>query len=118
MALIAFRGTGAELLLPPTRSLVRAKRALAELPGGGGTPLAAGIEAGWQLASMLQACGKGRAQLVFLTDGRANVDRHGRGGLPAALADAQAMATQMGDRYPALPHGRADLLHRAVRAQA
>ena len=34
VALIAFRCTGAQLLLPPTRSLVRAKRCLAELPGG------------------------------------------------------------------------------------
>ncbi|MCK7475433.1 MAG: hypothetical protein MZV49_22590 [Rhodopseudomonas palustris] len=42
MALIAFRGQGAEVILPPTRSLVRAKRSLAGLPGGGGTPLAAG----------------------------------------------------------------------------
>ena len=45
VALLAFRGRGAELLLPPTRSLVRAKRSLAGLPGGGGTPLAAGIDA-------------------------------------------------------------------------
>ena len=42
VALLAFRGREAELLLPPTRSLVRAKRSLAGLPGGGGTPLAAG----------------------------------------------------------------------------
>ena len=34
VAVIAFRGRGAELLLPPTRSLVRAKRALAGLPDG------------------------------------------------------------------------------------
>ena len=48
--MLAFRGRSAELLLPPTRSLVRAKRCLAGLPGGGGTPLAAGIEAALALA--------------------------------------------------------------------
>ncbi|KQP18255.1 magnesium chelatase subunit D [Pseudorhodoferax sp. Leaf267] len=143
VALIAFRGTAAELLLPPTRSLVRAKRALTELPGGGGTPLAAGIEAGWQLAVGLQAREGARAQLVFLTDGRANIDRQGQGGRPGAMADAQAMARRlaaagiasllidtsvrpqpesaalarlMGARYLALPQGRAEVLHRAVSA--
>ena len=143
VALIAFRGPGADLLLPPTRSLVRAKRALTELPGGGGTPLAAGIEAGWQLAAGLQAREGARAQLVFLTDGRANIDRQGRAGRPGAMADAQlmarrlaaagissllidtsvrpqpesaALARQMGARYLALPQGRAELLHRAIGA--
>jgi len=43
VALVAFRGTGAEAVLPPTRSLARAKRVLADLAGGGGTPLAAGL---------------------------------------------------------------------------
>ena len=52
VGVIAFRGRGAEVLLPPTRSLVRAKRSLAALPGGGGTPLAAGLQA---------ALGHGRA---------------------------------------------------------
>jgi len=143
VALIAFRGTAAELLLPPTRSLVRAKRALSELPGGGGTPLAAAIEAGWQLAAGLQAREGARAQLVFLTDGRANIDRQGQGGRPGAMADAQAIARRlaaagiasllidtsarpqpesaalarlMGARYLALPQGRAQVLHRAVSA--
>ncbi|MEY3937984.1 MAG: hypothetical protein RL659_825, partial [Pseudomonadota bacterium] len=39
VAVLAFRGQTAELILPPTRSLARAKRSLAGLPGGGGTPL-------------------------------------------------------------------------------
>jgi magnesium chelatase subunit D len=45
VALMAFRGKGCELILPPTRSLTRAKRSLAGLPGGGGTPMATAIDA-------------------------------------------------------------------------
>jgi magnesium chelatase subunit D len=58
VALLAFRGRGAELLLPPTRSLVRAKRSLAGLPGGGGTPLAAGIDAAAALADAVRRRGE------------------------------------------------------------
>ena len=57
VAVLAFRGRGAVLLLPPTRSLVRAKRSLATLPGGGGTPLAAGIDAGFLLAESVRRDG-------------------------------------------------------------
>ena len=44
VSLIAFRGTAAEMILPPTRSLLRAKKELAGLPGGGGN--ATGIRLG------------------------------------------------------------------------
>lgn len=87
VALIAFRGQGAEVLLPPTRAPALAKKRLSGLPGGGGTPLAAGIEAATQLAVQLR--GRGVAALVvFLTDGRANIGRDGAPGRPGAMADA------------------------------
>ena len=91
VALLAFRGRGAEILLPPTRSLVRAKRSLASLPGGGGTPLASGIDAAAVLADAVRRRG-GTPVVVFLTDGRANVGRDGSGGRPQAEEDALAAA--------------------------
>lgn len=89
VALIAFRGTGAEMLLPPTTSLVRAKRSLAALPGGGGTPLAAGLDAGFALAEAMRRKGQSPV-LVLLSDGRANVARDGTPGRPRAEEDAVA----------------------------
>jgi magnesium chelatase subunit D len=96
VALIAFRGTDAELLLPPTRSLTRAKMRLAELPGGGGTPLAAGLDAALTLALAERA--KDHTPLVvLLTDGRGNIARDGAPGRAQAQADAFAAARQFGE---------------------
>ncbi len=95
VALIAFRGAGAEVLLPPTRSLVATKRRLARLPGGGGTPLAAGLEAALALGARAQARGV-VPHLAVLTDGRANVARDGAPGRPQAEADARAAAGALG----------------------
>lgn len=91
VAVVAFRGKGAEVLLPPTPSLVRAKRSLAGLPGGGPTPLASGLDAAAGLAA--DSARRGRTPLlVLLTDGRANIARDGTQGRPAAEADALAAA--------------------------
>jgi len=91
VAVLAFRGAGADLLLPPTRSLARAKRALAALPGGGGTPLASGISAALELAQQIARAGD-TPVTVFLTDGRANIDRHGAPGRAQATQDATTAA--------------------------
>lgn len=91
VAVLAFRGAGADLLLPPTRSLARAKRALAALPGGGGTPLANAISAALELAQQIARAGD-TPVTVFLTDGRANIDRHGAPGRAQATQDAKAAA--------------------------
>lgn len=90
-ALIAFRGQAAEILLPPTRSLQRARKCLADLPGGGGTPLAAGIAQAVEVAAQVKRAG-GVPLAVFLTDGKANIARDGAANRAAALADAEAAA--------------------------
>jgi magnesium chelatase subunit D len=95
VAVIAFRGRTAELLLPPTRSLVRAKRSLAGLPGGGGTPLATAIDSAAALAAQARRRGA-TVSLVLLTDGRANVSRSGAPGRDAAHADALVSARAFG----------------------
>jgi magnesium chelatase subunit D len=141
VALISFRGKTAETLLTPTRSLVRAKRNLAALPGGGGTPLASAIDAASALADSVRRKGQSPI-IVFLTDGRANVARDGLGGRtkgaqealsaarnfratghdallidtsPHPKPEAADIANAMGARYLPLPHGDATAISNAVR---
>lgn len=91
VALIAFRGTEAETLLPPTRSLVQTKRRLSALPGGGGTPLASGLQHALLLSQ--QTKGKGLTPtVVLITDGRANIALGGQADRTRAADDATAMA--------------------------
>ena len=91
VAVMSFRGSTAELILAPTRSLVKAKRALSGLPGGGGTPLSRAIDESFEVASASMRKGLTPA-LVFLTDGRANIAKDGSPGRPKAMADAQQSA--------------------------
>ncbi|WP_306111596.1 MULTISPECIES: magnesium chelatase subunit D [Roseovarius] len=140
VALLAFRGTGTDTLLPPTRSLVQAKRRLASLPGGGGTPLASGLMAAGDLAQL--ARGRGLTpMLVLLTDGRANIPLTGdpdratanddatriaaslrAQGISGVLVDtsnrptdtARTIAVALGARYLALPRADAHGISTAV----
>ena len=94
VAMIALRGRTAEVVLPPTRSLVRAKRNLAALPGGGGTPLATGFAAVNEMALTIRR--KGMTPLiVVMTDGVANVTLEGVGGRERAHQDALQTARQL-----------------------
>ena len=95
VALIAFHHKGAGVLLPPTRSLTRAKRLLADLPGGGGTPLSLAMEASLSLA-LSERAKQRTPMLVFLTDGRANIDGRGEAGRGQAEADALTAARKVG----------------------
>jgi magnesium chelatase subunit D len=94
VAMIALRGRTADVVLPPTRSLVRAKRNLAALPGGGGTPLATGFAAVNAMALSIRR--KGMTPLiVVMTDGVANVTLEGVGGRERAHQDALHTARQL-----------------------
>jgi len=95
VALIAFHHKGAGVLLPPTRSLTRAKRLLADLPGGGGTPLSLAMDAALSL-SLAERAKQRTPMLVFLTDGRANIDGRGEAGRAQAEADALTAARKVG----------------------
>ncbi len=141
VALIAFRGSSAELVLPPTRALARAKRNLAGLPGGGQTPLASGIDAALALSDAVQRSGRMPA-IVLMTDARANTTRAGttdrvvaaaeslsaarlmraRGTMailvdtsPRSRPEAAALAEAMGARYVPLPHAGSATLSAAVK---
>ena len=113
------------------------------MPGGGGTPLAAGIDAAAALA--LAARRRGESPIVILlTDGRANIARDGAPGRPQAEKDsldsarafraeglvallidtsprpqegASRIARELGARYLPLPFADATTLSGAVRAQ-
>jgi magnesium chelatase subunit D len=70
VALVTFRGAGAEVVLSPTTSVEVARNRLGELSTGGATPLAAGLEEA--IAVARRATTDGDALIVVLTDGRAN----------------------------------------------
>ncbi|MEL6302205.1 MAG: magnesium chelatase subunit D [Pseudomonadota bacterium] len=97
VALVAFRGSQAELLLPATRSLVRAKRALSALPGGGGTPLASGLRLATQVADGALKRGE-TPVLVLLSDGRGNITLDGDPDPALATEQALAVANEIAAR--------------------
>ena len=130
VALMSFRGQGAELLLPPTGSVELLRRAVDQIPTGGGTPLAATLVAALEVAQQARRRGLQNVVLVLLTDARANVglkaDRAGvedelrqlallaaTSGLKALVIDtqrsylsqgsAQKLASWLGGQYLYLP---------------
>jgi magnesium chelatase subunit D len=91
VALISFRGEGARILLPPTSSVELAASRLQDLPTGGRTPLAAGIEKAAEVLMRENLRDRERRPLlVLLTDGR-----------PTAGADPMVAAARLRALGPA-----------------
>ena len=135
VALVSFRGAGAELALPPTSSVEAAVVRLAHLPTGGRTPLSAGLLRAAEVLRVEAVRDRARRALVFVvTDGRrtsgpdpelaaAHLLRTGAAFVvvdcesgPVRLGLAARLGEQLGGVALTLEELSADALHRVVRA--
>ncbi len=145
VGLITFRRQNAHLVLPPTRSVALARRALADLPVGGKTPLAAGLHLAREVFRRARRAHPDlQPLLVLLTDGAGNVPLRAAGdpmqdayrmaealardGIPGVVVNLehpqfdQGLAAALAQRLRApvfrLPDLQADALVRMVRRVA
>ena len=141
VSLITFRGESAEVALPPTNSVELLRRAVDQIPTGGGTPIAATLLRTMEIAEAARRKGFKNICLVLLTDGRANIGLRGNRQaveqelqlLSLSLADqkiqslvidtqrsflshgpGENLAGWLGGRYLYLPNASADQLARAA----
>ncbi len=141
VSLITFRGKSAEVALPPTNSVELLRRAVDQIPTGGGTPIAATLLRTLEIADAAHRKGFKNICLVLLTDGRANIGLRGDRQtveqelklLSRSLADqkiqslvidtqrsflshgpGENLAGWLGGRYLYLPNASADQLARAA----
>ncbi len=98
VGMVTFRGSGAQVVLPPTSSVEAAAARLAALPTGGRTPLAAGlVRAAEVLRTERLRDPQRRPLLVVVTDGRATAgpdpvgDAHRAAGLLAATGSTSVV---------------------------
>ena len=88
VGMVTFRGSAAELALPPTFSVEAAAARLAAVPTGGRTPLAAGLLRAHEVLLRTERIRdpRRRALLVLVTDGRATGGPDPVGGAHRAAA--------------------------------
>ena len=79
VGVIAFRGTTAELLLSPTRSVDTAEKQLRDLPTGGRTPLAHALQVATDVLNRSSGASRPEPLLIVVSDGKANVALDGTG---------------------------------------
>jgi magnesium chelatase subunit D len=93
VALVTFRGDAADIALRPTGSTEVAQARLSDLPVGGRTPLASGID---MALGVVRAATHGayRPLLVVVSDGRATAAQGGVDPVQASLLAAEAVRRQ------------------------
>lgn len=101
VAIIAFGGENATLILPPTSSTAVAQAALEKLPSGGATPFTDSLLQAWQLIRSERMKNPASSPiLVAISDGEANVPIRA-GSKP--LEELEALAEKISrDRIPAV----------------
>ncbi len=139
VALVAFRGENAEVVLRPTASVEIARSRLADLPVGGPTPLAAGLDAALKLAQGGSGDQGLEPLIVLITDGRAtsggvdplaqsqaSAERVAQAGIPCVVVDAERsprlglaveLATILGADLVDLDHLTDGHLERTIRTR-
>ena len=108
VALVAFGGDRAEVVLRPTASVEIARARIQELRAGGATPLAEGIECAWSLVRTAKGEHAQNPLVVVITDGRATPDagavarahaaasRVARARIPTVVVDAEQGMPRLG----------------------
>ncbi len=108
VGLIAFRGTTAQVLLPPTASVDLAQVHLREMPTGGRTPLSRGLLLALEVIETEKMKDRNVLPLlVVMSDGRANV----------AMGTADAPAGSAGYSGTSLPIAEAKAMAAAIKEQ-
>ena len=108
VGMIAFRGTAAQVLLPPTSSVDLAHALLSDMPTGGRTPLSRGLLLAMEtIESERQKDRNVLPLLALLSDGRANV----------AMGSADAGGTAPGEGGSSLPIAEARAIAAAIKEQ-
>jgi magnesium chelatase subunit D len=144
VGLISFKGSSAELVMPPTSSVEMAQKYLQELPTGGKTPLSHGLMKGYEtIKSELRRDPDTCPFVVLVSDGRANVSLNGespiqetktiasmfrKDGIQSAVIDtensiikfglAQEISGALGARYLVLEDLKADSIVEAIRSSS
>jgi protoporphyrin IX magnesium-chelatase (EC 6.6.1.1) len=92
VGLVVFRGSGAEVLLPPTSSVELARKYMQQLPVGGKTPLASGLLRGFEVLTRERMVNPHVIpRMVVISDGKANVGM----GSGSPLDDAKEVASRI-----------------------